>query len=73
MQKGVELALVLRKIRGVRVRAVHCGGALVDGREACCTDLEFSELVIVDLDSISRVAVTGSNDLTSLAIILSTS
>ena len=54
------------EVRGIRVRAAHSRGALVDGSVARGADLELGELVVVDLDRVSRVAVASSDTLPSL-------
>ena len=54
------------EVRGVRVWATHSRGALVDGSVARGADLELGELVVVDLDRVSRVAVASSDTLPSL-------
>ncbi len=60
------MAFVLWEVRGVRVRASDGRRALVDRSEAGGAHLEFRELVIIDVDSVSGVAVAGSDALPRL-------
>ena len=66
MQERIELALELREVTGIGVWAANRRRSLVDGREACSTDLEFGELVIRNLHRIARVSITRGDTLSCL-------
>lgn len=61
-----DRVLVFRQVSGPSVSGLNGRLALENRRQAGCTDVEFAELVVSDLDGVTGIAVALSKNGTSL-------
>jgi hypothetical protein len=71
VHERVQLAVELREVRGVGVRAACDSRALVDGRVCRRADLELARVIVPDLDRVSRVPFRRRNSLLGLRVFVS--
>jgi hypothetical protein len=71
VHERVQLAVELREVRGVGVRAARDGRALVDGRVRRRADLELARVVVPDLYRVSRVPLRRRDPLLGLQVFVS--